>query len=156
MAVYAYAWFRLHLHDCIHWCCMDITLKDLQVHNLKHYPHHSPLTQRSGNPNFEGQRDSFYFYWYSNVKSFMVVGNPCLQSTMALWHCISRWSLLTWHQWKAQTAPHAVGFLSAHGWWVAMSSLGSKELTYQTGRVRVRDRDRDSVRVGIGFGVGYG
>lgn len=88
MAVYAYAWFRLHLHDCIRWCYMDIALKDLQVHNLKHYPHHSPLTQCSGNPNFEGQRDSFYFYWYSNVKSFMVVGNPCLQSTMALWHCI--------------------------------------------------------------------
>lgn len=67
-------------------------LAGAQLETLQYYPC-SLLTQHSGNPKFEGQGDSFYFYWYRNMKPFVMVGNPCLRYAGALWHCIGRISL---------------------------------------------------------------
>lgn len=87
-------------------------LAGAQPETLQYYPC-SLLTQHSGNPDSEGQEDSFYFYWYSNMKPFVVLGNPCLRYAGTLWRCIGRISLhlsMNTHG-KAQIHLRPEGFL---------------------------------------------
>lgn len=89
--------FSSHLHNCGHWCCTDMVLKGCRCTTLNTAVLSSISTNSIlENWNLSDGQAAFIFPWYSSMKLFVMVGNPCLGFAEAFWCCIGGRSLHRW------------------------------------------------------------